>query len=42
MHFSTPHFLLMDLRLGLGKKTLSLKNGLGSSKQKASRNSSKI
>lgn len=42
MHFSTPHFLLMDLRLRLGKKTLSLKDRLGSSKQKASSNSSKI
>lgn len=41
MHFSTPHFLLMHLRLGLGKKTLILKDGLRSSKQKASCNSSK-
>lgn len=41
MHFSTPHFLLMHLRLGLGKKTLILKDGFGSSKQKASCNSSK-
>lgn len=41
MHFSTQnleknfHFLLMDLRLGLGTKVLILKDGLQSPKQKA-------